>query len=214
MGETDNPKGDVTEQTSEGKEGTTSQEIQTFTKKQVEDAVAKARSDALTEVGRLRKAYEDTKQYADSAMSRIKQIEEESYRSQEEQAKDDPDELSRIRRRRQDAERQVKLEERETKVKTQLDRLLQVTAKELSKQYSVSDDILLKYAGEDADSMEVLAKSFGERTIPGKSVTRMTEQPDDGKTKGNTKGLTKEDVSKMSPEEQHRRMKEIAAIPF
>lgn len=210
MGDDNNPQGEVT--TPSGEKGQTPKATLTLTP-EVEALVIKANA-ALTNVGRLEAELTRSQRIASAALTRAKTLEEESYHKQEEAAKDDPGELTRIRRERQTAERQANLEERETKVKTQLDRLLQVTAKELSKQYSVSEDILLKYAGEDADSMEVLAKSFGERTTPGKSVTRMTESPDDGKTKGGGAGLTKEDVSKMSPEEQHRRMKEIAAIPF
>ena len=216
MGETKDPEGNVATQTPEGTEGLTPKKDQTLTPEV--DALVKKANAALTNIGRLEAELKRSQGVATAALSRAKQLEEENYRKQEEEAKEDPAELSRIRNRRRDAERENTLSERETKVKTQLDRLLQVGAKALAGQYNVSEETLLNYAGDDADRMEELAKSYGERTTAGKrevkSTVRMTQPPDDGKTKGGGAGLTKEDVAKMSPEEQFRRSKEIAAISF
>jgi len=209
------PEGEVTTPT--GEEGQTPEQTETLiTKEEHEAAVAKATSDAKADMGRLAKGLRD----AEAALARMQQQEKEhqeaEYRRQEAEARDDPDELSRIRRRREDVERAAKLAEREAKVQTQLTRILQTTAKAFEGQYNVSVETLLKYAGDDADAMEELAKSYGERKPSGEKVTpkRVTEPPDEGKTKGGGKGLTKADVEKMSPQERHERSAEIAAIPF
>jgi len=208
VGEANEPKGEVT--TPEVAEGVTPKETPTLTP-EVQALVAKANA-TLTNVGRLEAEIRRSQSVANAALTRLKEVEEESYRRREEEVKDDPGELARIRRERQDRDRQAKLEERETKVQTQLERLLKVNAKALSTQYNVDEEVLLSFAGEDADNMERLAKSFGER---GESkVVRMKEEPDDGRTKGAGAGLMKADIEKMSPEERHRRREEIAAIPF
>lgn len=207
---TENQKGDTT---STGDDGSTSKESPTLTESQAKAREAKARSDALAELGRIRKAADDANKAATAALKRLQEKEDADLAREEEMAKDDPSELSRIRRRRLDVEREAKIAERETKVKGQLERLLQINAKALSKQYNVSEETLVKYAGDDADSMEELAKSYGERAGESRK-TRMTESPDNGKTKGGGAGLTREDVEKMSPEEQNKRMKEIASLSF
>lgn len=213
MGDDQEAQGDVLTLDAEG--GQTPQKPETFTQTQVDAAIAKARNNTTTDVGRLQKALDESNRIAQSALRRLKEVEDEDYRRQEEASKDDPDELSRIRQRRRDAERQANLEEREAKVKTQLQHLTQTNAKTLASEYNVSADMLLKYAGDDVNKMEELAKSYGERQ--GKSekpAKRMTEAPDSGKTIGASKGLRKEDVAKMSPEEQNRRRAEIAKISF
>ena len=217
--------GDDNEQKGEGttpevKDGQTPKQTETLTPG-TEELVAKANT-ALTNLGRLeaelRSSQAETKRIqgvATAAIAQAKEIQEEGYRKEERAAEGDDPELARIRKRRQDAERATKLEERETKVQTQLNKAMTATAKALSGQYNINEEALLKYAGEDADSMEELAKSYGERT-PGepKTVTRMTDPPESGKTIGGNTGLTAEDVKKMSPEEQNRRSKEIAQLPL
>jgi len=216
MGETDETQGDV--KTLEAEKGKTPEQTQTFTKEEVEARIAKAENAVKTDVGRLTAELRRSQEIANAAIIRLKEREEEDYRKQEEAARDDPDELTRIRKRKRDADRAAELEEKETRVKTQLTKVLEATARTLSKEYNVTSETLLKYGGEDADSMEELAKSYGERTEEGESkgklTKRVTEPPDDGKTKGGSAGLTGADVSKMSPEERHKRASEIAALPF
>jgi len=209
MGEPNNPQGEVT--TPGGKEGQTPETTKTLTP-EVEALISKANA-ALTNYGRLEAEFKRSQSVAQAALTRLKEMDEEKYREQEEVNKDNPDELSRIRRRRQDTEREAKLAERETKIKTQLDRVLQTTAKSLSIQYNVSLENLLKYGGEDAESMEELVKSYGERKGESEKI-RMKEPPDEGKTKGGGAGLTVEDVKKMSPDEQNRRREEISKLSF
>ncbi len=210
MGDANDPKGEVT--TPEGKEEQTPQ-AQTLTKEEHERAIAKAKSDTMADYKRLETELKRSQSIAEAAVKRLQKIEEDNYRREEEAVRDNPDELTRIRKRRQDAEREAQLAEKEAKLNAQYTRILQTTARSLEAQYNVSAETLLEYAGEDAEKMEKLAKSFGERK--GESTTtRMTEKPDDGKTKGASKGLTLEDIKKMSAEEINQRYKEIAKIPF
>ena len=206
------------EQTSADEGGTTPEETLTLTESQAQAREAKARSDALAELGRIKKAADDANKAAADAVRRLQEREDAEMAKAEEAAKDDPDALSRIRRERQTKEREAKLAERETKIQTQYARVIQTTAKALEGQYNVSAETLLKFAPQDADAMEELAKSYGERKEEGEPETkptkRMTQEPDSGKTKGGGAGLTIADVAKMSPTERHERAKEIAAIPF
>lgn len=216
MGDENNPQSDA--KTSEGNVDQTPKETLTLTKEEHEVAIAKVRNDTKTDMGRLEKALAESNRIAQAALTRLKERDEEIYRNQEEAARDNPDELSRIRRRREDAEREARIAEKETKLKTQLERIAQATASSLARQFNVSSETLTEYAGDDIDKMEKLAKSFGERKPSGepesKQVVRMTNAPDDGKTKGGGAGLTVEAVKKMSPEERNRRSKEIAALSF
>lgn len=215
-GDAKQPKGEVA--TPESQEGQTPEQTETLTKKEAEAQIAKAVNAVKTDVGRLTAELRRSQEIANAAINRLKEKEEADYRQQEEANRDNPDELTRIRRRREIVEKEAKLAEREAKVQTQLTRIIQTTAKALEGQYNVSAETLLKYASEDVDAMEELAKSYGERKPSGesetKSIKRMTESPDDGKTKGGGKGLTKADAAKMSPKERHERAAEIAAISF
>jgi len=211
MGDEDVAQGEVT--TLETTTAQTPVVTETLTRIEHEAAVAKAKSDALADVGRLRKSLEENTRIANAAMTRLKEIEEENYRRQEIDAQDDPTRLSEIRRERRLKEKEAEVADKETRISTQLQKLLQVNAKALSSQYNVTDDILLRYAGEDADKMEELAKSYGERKGKG-DVRRMTQEPDSGKTTGGGAGLTREDIAKMSPEEVNRRSAEIAKLKF
>ena len=216
MGDDTNPKGD--EKTPEGNVDQTPNQTQTLTRDEHEVAIAKVKHDVQTDMGRLEKALAESNRIANAALTRLKAQEENFYRNQEEAAKDDPDELSRIRKRRDDDEREARIEEREAKVKTQFERITQSTAKSLARQYNVAVEVLTKYASDDPEKMEELAKSYGERKPSGetevKQVTRMTSSPDDGKTKGGGQGLTKVDLVKMSPQERAERSAEIAKLSF
>lgn len=210
------------DQTSAGDSGTTSEEKPTLTITQARAMSAKDRSDALAELGRIKKAAEDNGRIAQDALRRLQEYEEGALRREEEAAKDDPDKLSAIRERRTSARRVAEAEAKERQVaaresefQAQLQELLSIRAERLSEKYNASQDVLLKYGGGTKESMEELAKTFGERkTAPGETKTRVTSPPDSGKNTGGGKQLTKEDVAKMSPEERNRRNPEIAALPF
>lgn len=220
MGENDNVnQGD---KTSEGQNASTStNENPTFTTDQVNKMVSKARSDALAEVGRLRKATEDAIKSAQMASQRLQKMEEAQLRAEEESAKDDPAKLSALQLRRQaqqraaevEAEKQ-KLEAERSEILTQRQEIREHRAEKLAEKYSVDTNVLLKYGGESKDAMEELAKSFGERK-PGESMaTRTVTAPDSGRTKGGSSGLTVEQVKKMSPQELNQHQSEIAKMSF
>lgn len=67
--------------------------VETYTKEQVEKMVRDARSAVGADIGRLQKV-------ANDAIERLRKVEQERQADEEEAAKDDPDELTRIRERR------------------------------------------------------------------------------------------------------------------
>lgn len=179
--------------TSEGQGGNTpEQETPTFTKKQADALVVKARSDALAEVGRLKKAADDANRIAQDVLKRLQTREQEDMRREEEAAKDDPEKLSALQMRRQAQQEKIAVEEDRrrveadrTEIQTQRQEILEHRAERLAEKYNADAALLLKYGGSSKESMEELAKSFGERTSTGESPKgRMTTSPDSGKTKG------------------------------
>ena len=212
--------------TSGDKGGTTStDDTPTLTTSQAKALADKARSDALAEVGRLQKAAEQSNKIAQDAIRRLREREEEDLRREEEAAKDDPERLSTFRskqtamRAKAEAEEERrKLEEEKADIQTQRQEVIEHRAERLSEKYNVDSSLLLKYGGMTKDSMEELAKSFGERTTPAGDTTeqhygRMTGPPDSGKTKGSG-GLTVQQAGKMSPEEVNKNYKELAKLPL
>ena len=200
-------------------ETTSKEEVPTFTREQVDAEKAKARSDALTEVGRLRKAAEDAARIAKSVTERLQKREEEDMRREEEAAEGDQSKLTSIQLRRQaikaqaDADERIRrAEEKEAELQTRPREILTFNADMLAGKYDVSSDTLLKFGGETKGSMEELAKSYGERNNV--VSNRMKEAPDSGKTKGSGKGLTVDDIKNMSPQERFDRRDEIANLPL
>lgn len=229
MGETTTAQGDV--KTSATVEGQTPGSTTTFTKEQqvqVDALVAKAKSDTKTDIGRLEAELKRSQSVTQGALSRLKQIDEERVRAEEEAIRDDPAKLSAFRMK-QDALRIKAEAEDERKIaeavraeaQTHLQEALQDRAERLAEKYNVDASVLLQYGGTNRASMENLAKSYGERTAEAgdkskqtSQTTRMTNAPDKGRTSGGGGGLTKTDVTKMSPEEQHQRASEIAKLSF
>ena len=211
---------------SDGKGGSTStEETPTLTTSQAKALTDKARSDALAEVGRLKKSADQSNKIAQDAIRRLREREEEDLRREEESAKNDPDKLSTFRLKQQaikakaeadEARREA--EEAQADIQTQRQEILEHRAERLSERYSVESSLLLKYGGTTKESMEELAKSFGERTsTSGETETltkgRMTSSPDSGKTTGSG-GLTVKQAEKMSPEEVNKNYKELAKLPL
>ncbi len=204
MGETDTPQGDI--QTPAVEEGQTPEQDLTHTQKQVDAIEAKARSDERADVGRLKKAAEESNRIAQSALKRLQEREDADLAREEEAVKDDPDKFSALRLKRDalriKAEVEDKMqivEQKETDIQTQREVIQKHSAEMLAEKYSVTSDTLLRFG---ADGMEELAKSFGER-IPGESLVRVTTPPDTGKTKGGTpsgRKPTLEEVKAVSAE--------------
>ena len=212
--------------TSGDKGGTTStDDTPTLTTSQAKALADKARSDALAEVGRLQKAAEQSNKIAQDAIRRLREREEEDLRREEEAAKEDPEKLSTFRskqtamRAKAEAEEERrKLEEEKADIQTQRQEVIEHRAERLAEKYNVDSSLLLKYGGTTKDSMEELAKSFGERTTSSGDYQmqphgRMTSPPDSGKTAGSG-GLTVQQAGKMTPEEVNKNYKDLAKLPL
>ena len=185
-------------------------ETQTFTKKQVDDAIAKAKSDATADYKRLEASFKTSQSVGEAALSRLKAIEEQQYRQQEEAFRDDPDKLSALQMRRDADKRHADVEDKlrvvnakEAEIQTREQRYLTTDASILATQYNVQAEVLLRFGGGTKESMEDLAKSYGLKNAPAQSYVRQTEPPDDGRTKGRGTGRkpSYEEVKAASPAE-------------
>ena len=192
MSEPNNPEGD---KTPSGAKGETSEQELTFTQKQVDTLVGKAKSDTLTDYKRLEAEFKRSQSVAEAAIKRLRTIEENQLRAEEEAVRDDPERLSALRMKREAFQAKTEAEElkrqteqEKTEIQSQRQEILQHHADRFSERYNVDASVLLKYGGASRDSLEDLAKSFGERTEPAgepqNETTRMKSPPDSGKTKG------------------------------
>lgn len=207
--------------TSTEPQGSTSEQTpSTFTKEQVDSLIQKATRDAKTEVGRLSKLNSNLIQQSKNVIDRVTK----HFGDLEELVQDDPAKLTAIRNRKESLDSDIRAETDRERREQELAEIKEYRVGKLAEKYNVDPAIILKYGGESKDSMEELAKSFGERKVAESNTEpqnvqttqgqRMTSPPDSGKTKGGGGGLTKEQVQKMSPAEQHQRQKEIAQLPF
>ena len=224
-GETKILKGASGTQTPQEEDGLTPDETPTLTKKEAEALVAKATHNTLTDYKRLETEFNRSQSVAQAAISRLKVMEDQQLRAEEESVKDDPERLSALRLKReavrlkQEAEEEMqKVETGRAEVKTQYQEILTSHAERLSEKYNVKPEYLLKYGGTSKGSMEELAQTYGERTaeLPGETKTNQPKKvvTYSGQTKGGSAGLTMADVAKMSVAERRDRSAEIAKIPF
>lgn len=205
--------------TSDEQGGITPEETPTLTASQAKAMVDKARSDERAEVGRLKKAADEAYKIAQDVTRRLQERDEADLNREEEEAKDDPGKLTAIRIKRQ-AQREAaeakvekqRIEAERAEIQTERQEVQQIRAERLSDNFNVDVATLLEYGGGTKESMEKLAKSYGERKASSGDI-RIKEPPDSGKTKGGA-SLTRADIAKMPPEERTARSKEIAAIPF
>jgi len=196
MGETGkDTKGKAGAQTSASQAGTTSaEETPTFTKSQVE----KIRSDALAEAGRAVKAANEAARIAGDAVRRLREKEEADLNRELDAAKDDPSAYREIQRRQADTRRRAQDEEDRRKFEAEksehAERLTRAAAIErtqdaidIAKQYGVDSEILLDICPDKA-AMEKLAQKLpkADNSQAQSGQTRVTTQPDSGKTQGTT----------------------------
>ena len=186
--------------TSGGQGGSTSKETETLTKEQAEAMVSKARSDALAEVGRYKKAAETAVESMKQIEERLSRAEQERFEAELEAVKDEPDKLRDIQRRQRDAKDRLQSESDKRKwdaEKATYDERIKRAeaierrdlAREVAQELGVDFKLLEKY-GTDRDSMVELAKGLpktgsGQGGQEGQG-NRQTEQPEGGKTKGTT----------------------------
>ena len=221
VGETKILKGAVKE-TPEG-DGQTPEENPTLTRKQADALVAKATHNSLTDYKRLETEFNRSQSVAQAAINRLKAMEEQQLRAEEEAVRDDPDRLSALRLRREAtkekqeaAEERQKVAEEKAEILTQRQEILSSHAERLAEKYNVKPEHLLKYGGTSKDSLEELAQTYGEREDKPEVEVKTTPKvvTYSGKTKGGSAGLTGADVKKMSATERKERAEEIALIPF
>ncbi len=101
----------------------------TFTQTQVDEQVRKARSDALADIGRLKKASEDAVKSAQAAQARLEQMQRDQERAELEAVKDDPDRLEIIKERQEKRKLKAELDV-EKQARTELDTRLKQSESE------------------------------------------------------------------------------------
>ncbi len=117
------------------------------------------------------------------------------------------------------------LEERVNVLETENKTLKEQRLAETAGKYGLTVEQIQQIGVDNPAKLESLANLFGVKpktaetstTTAGTTTsppTKPVPHADSGKTVGGSGSLTAEQVSKMSPQEQHRRQKEIASIPF
>lgn len=216
-------QGDIT---SAQQDGSTSGETELLPKSTVEAMVSKARSDALSELGRYKKAADEAVRQVQAVEERLSRLQEERFEAELEAVKEDPDRLREIRQRQRETKERMSAEterrrwesekaaydERIKKAETIERRDL---AREIATEFNVDYKTLEKF-GTDRETMVELAKSLPKSgDAQGGQGSRVTEPPESGKTKGiSTRKLTLEAVQKMTPEERAKRFKEIVELDY
>ena len=187
----DEPKKTQDVTTSENTEET-STTPETFTEEQVKERETKARSDALAEVGRLKKATEDAIKAATRANERIVQMLKDQEDAELEANRDDVEKISAIKerqaRRRVESElveTRQKLEDEQAKTteaqKAEAEHTKERNAREVATRLGVDAKTLIKFTDGSVEAMEDLAKSLPKKGEPLK--------PDSGKTTGGSGGI-------------------------
>ncbi len=200
----DDPKETQDTETSETTEGTSDKDPETFTK----EDVRKARSDALAEVGRHKKAAEDAIKALKATNTRIDQMVKDQEDAELEDAKDDTEKLSAIKerqgKRRAEAElAKVKQEsaEKDEKIKLLDEKEVESTkernAREIASRLGVDAKRLAnlaKYTDGSTEAIEEIAKD-----LPKKEV-KTPLKVDSSKTVGAGGRLRYKDVEEYSTE--------------
>jgi len=219
-------QGDIT---SAQQDGSTSGETELLPKSTVEAMVSKARSDALSELGRYKKAADEAVRQVQAVEERLSRLQEERFEAELEAVKEDPDRLREIRQRQRETKERMSAEterRRWESEKAAYDERIKKAeaierrelAREVATEFKVDYKTLERF-GTDKETMGELAKSLPKSgDAQGGQVNlgnRVTEPPESGKTKGISTGkLTVEAVQKMSPEERANRSKEIAEMDY
>ena len=201
-------------------EDTSGKEPETFTREQVEEEKRKAKSDALADIGRIKKSADTAIKAVQAAEERINRMLKEQEEAELETARDEPDKLTVIRERhaRREAETklaQIEQELEEERAKTaeaqeaEAESTKERNAREIASRLGVDAKTLMKFTDGSTEAMEELA-----RVLPGKGETT-TLKPDSGKTIGGSGGIPthpekyREWIENISQEEYERRLPEI-----
>lgn len=209
--------------TSADEGGSTSEkETELLPKATVKELVEKAKSDALAEVGRYKKAAEEAIKQMQAVDERLSRMQDEHFEVELVAAKDDPDRLREIRQRQRDAKERASAdaEKRRWDVeKAAYDERIRKAeaierrelAREIATEFKVDYKTLEKF-GNDKETMIELAKSLPKsgdaQGGQGNQGTRVTEPPESGKTKGVSTGKkpTLEEVKSVSPAEFQKKI--------
>ena len=198
---------------------TSGEEPETFTKEEKEEAVRKAKSDALSEVGRLKKANEVAIKAAERANARVEQIIKDQEDAELKAAAGDEERTSAVKERQLRRQAESKLvetererDEKDEELKTANEEKAEATkerkAREIASRLGVSEKLLVTLAKSTDGSTEAIEDIAKE--LPKKGETQ-TLRVDSGKTIGGGKTITKKMLETMSVDEYKERQKEIDA---
>ena len=205
----DNPSGDTP--------GTSEKEPESFTKEEKEEAERKARSDALSEVGRLKKAADAAQKAAKAANERIEQMVKDQEDAELKAAAGDEERTSAVKERQLRRQAESKLaetererDEKDEELKTANEEKVEATkerkAREIASRLGVSEKLLVKLAKSTDGSIEAIEEIAKE--LPKKGETPALKV-DSGKTIGGGKTITKKMLETMSVDEYKEHSKEI-----
>jgi len=212
----DEPK-ETQDNSSEDTKETSKEEPETFTGEQVKEAERKAKSDALAELGRLKKANESLVNINKKTQERIVQIIQSQEDEELARAGGDEEKLSAIKERQ--ARRKVESELVQTKselegekAKTaeaqeaEAEHTKERNAREVATRLGVNAKTLMKFTDGSVEAMEDLAKD-----LPKKGEPKDPLKPDSGKTTGGGKSFTRQQIADMSTEDFEKNQDEINA---
>ena len=221
MTELDETKETQDVNTSEDTKGTSGQEPETFTKEDME-AVRTSNSNALADVGRLKKTVESNQRIAKEATGRLNQMVKDWEDAELKTAGGDTEQVNAIKERQLRRRTESKLAEVELELGEKADELKlanaekvestkERNAREIASRLGVNANLLAKLAKSTDGSTEAIEEIAKE--LPKKGETKSLKV-DSGKTSGSKGELTIEQVKKMSPEEQASRSSDIAKMPL
>ncbi len=193
----DDPKKTQDVGTSKDTKETSKQDPESFTKEQRDEDVRKAKSDALAEVGRHKKAAEDAIKALKATNTRIDQMLKDQEDAELEDAKGDTEKLSAVKerqgRRRAEAELAKVTQERDEKdekIKQQDEKEAESTkernAREIASRLDVDANRLAKLAKFTDGSTEAIEEIAND--LPKKGEAK-TLKVDSGKTTGGSGGI-------------------------
>ena len=193
----DDPKKTQDDKTSEDTKGTSEKEPETFTKEQRDEDVRKAKSDALAEVGRLKKSADDAIKAVKATEARIEKMLKDQEDGELEDARDNAEKLTAIRerqgKRRAEAELakvQQELDENKERIKLLDEKEVESTkernAREVASRLEVDAKRLVKLAKFTDGSPEAIEEIAKE--LPTKEE-KTPLKVDSGKTTGGSAGI-------------------------
>ncbi len=215
---------DTQDNTSEDTKGTSEKEPETFTKEEMAEATRKTKSDALAEVGRLKKSTDTAIKAAQAATGRLDQMIKDQEDEELKAAAGNTEQLSAIKERQMrrliesklatvETERDEKDEELKLANADKAEVTKERNAREIATRLSVSPSLLAKLAKSTDGSIEAIEEIANE--LPKKGETP-TLKVDSGKTSGGGRTYKSEEIletldpSKMTPQEISTQVAELA----